>query len=1170
MSLEQMKPASADPDVGAHGTLISRRGPGATPQPDPPGATPPPDPPSATPTLDSPVPAANIGDVATVHARDLRAVDPVHGLRVIPRDEYAALEPFARGGIGRILRARDRNLHRPVALKELLSPSRRAEQRFVREALLTARLQHPGIVPSYQAGRWPSGEPFYAMKLVAGRSLAERIEAATSFHERLALLPRAVALADAVAYAHSQRIIHRDLKPENVLLGDFGETVVIDWGLAKDLSAPETDAPDLDEAHPQALSTDSRGLTVVGTVMGTPVYMPPEQASGEPVDERADVYSLGAILYHLIAGAPPFSGASAAEILLQVTGEGPRRIEEVQPGIPRELATIIRKAMSQRPEDRYPSARELADDLRRFQAGQLVASHHYGAAERLRRLIRRYRAPLAGAAAALALVAVVGVVSVRQIVDARDIAEAALAEAERHADALAYEHARVAAPTQPTRALELLAGLHDTRAWRRTRMIAADADARDRGVELRGHLAGISRLTFSADSREIVTTSDDCTARVWDLGARTARTLVGHTDEVWRAAYSPDGRTLATSSRDATVRVWDLATGAERRVLREHTRGARALMFAGDGSLISGGDDDRLLRWDVASGETVELARCRAGSFDHDGDRLVCVDLDERGLTVFDLAGGLSYHLDVPGGMNSRYELVPQRDEVIFATFTNVERWSWSTDEVSVLGLIPMGLRSLSVAPDGRTLALAGSDHEIVVWSEAGPSAAFPHSGGLMRRLEFSPNGGELYAAGADRLVHAIRLEDGHRRELSDFTERTSFLAVSPDGRLLAGASYDGGARVWSLGRREHRLGGKLRAAAIDAEQRTIYTAETDGLVRSWALADGELDAPRRSFRARDVPIASLASLSDERLLLQYVDGEAHIHGTDGARLETLPPLPQGAVRLLPSPDFRYVAASVRAASPSSYVWDLRAGTRRNLANGERFNTAWLDDHTLAIASDGTSVVAHDLDTGAETPLIQDFLRLGAIAVSDDRRYVLAGGQSHLLHVLDRQTGEKRQVQLSNISSMMRLTVIPGTTRVLVVSELSKLEIWDFVALRRVGSLQGSGSPPSLLSSAPSGMLLSQAEDYSIRLWDLEGEESRGLGAVSGNAYELFYTPSSHAVAFTADGVFIWDDHLPFGEAALTRWLERAQTATAILSTTPDERPACAPLGERQREPRGP
>ena len=202
-------------------------------------------------------------------------------LPIVDAASYELHGEVAQGGIGRVLRAQDRRLGRPVALKHLLDPRADAEKRFVREALVTARLQHPAIVPIYEAGRWPNGEPFYAMKLVSGRSLEDMIAEQRTVESRLGLLRHVLAAADAVAYAHAQRVIHRDIKPANVLCGDFGETVVIDWGLARDLR----DEEDAQTRSPDPATLAGARLTLAGSVIGTPAYMPPEQASGLSVDE---------------------------------------------------------------------------------------------------------------------------------------------------------------------------------------------------------------------------------------------------------------------------------------------------------------------------------------------------------------------------------------------------------------------------------------------------------------------------------------------------------------------------------------------------------------------------------------------------------------------------------------------------------------------------------------------------------------------------------------------------------------------------------------------------------------------------------------------------------------------------------------------------------------------
>jgi serine/threonine-protein kinase len=225
-----------------------------------------------------------------------------------------------------------------------------------------------------------------------------------------------------MAFAHSERIIHRDLKPGNVLVGPFGETVVVDWGLAKDLARPAEDDPPV----ASLVSPRADDKTVVGTVMGTPHYMPPEQARGEAVDERADVYALGAILYYMLTGAPPHAGKTAAETLAAARSDRPEPVEALEPEVPQELAAIVHKAMAMQPSERYPSAGEMAADLKRFQTGQLVSVHRYSAWDLLRRWVRRHRAAVGVAAVltvALAGSVVAGVLGTRR--------QARVAEAER-------------------------------------------------------------------------------------------------------------------------------------------------------------------------------------------------------------------------------------------------------------------------------------------------------------------------------------------------------------------------------------------------------------------------------------------------------------------------------------------------------------------------------------------------------------------------------------------------------------------------------------------------------------------------------------------------------------------------------------------------------------------
>ena len=372
---------------------------------------------------------------------------------------FELLDELARGGLGRVFRARDPRTGRIVAIKEVLRPQQEIILRFAREALVTANLQHPSIVPVYEVGRWPSGEPFYAMKLVEGRTLDALIGEAKTQVQRLALLAHVIDVAEALAYAHGEHVIHRDLKPANVLVGSYGETVVIDWGLAKNLATGEEI-----EALPVASTIPPEsGETIAGSVLGTPAYMPPEQAIGDKVDERADVYAIGAILYHALSGVRPFAQAKTLDELLElVVREKPAPLAELAPELPPELVAIVEHAMARDPAQRYPTAQGIAKDLRDFQAGKLVGAHEYTTWQLIRRWVGQHKAVVATAAIALGVLIVVGALGVWRITNERDEAQRqrgiAQTEREEARDARALAEKRFTESLQELARQALIAG----------------------------------------------------------------------------------------------------------------------------------------------------------------------------------------------------------------------------------------------------------------------------------------------------------------------------------------------------------------------------------------------------------------------------------------------------------------------------------------------------------------------------------------------------------------------------------------------------------------------------------------------------------------------------------------------------------------------------------------
>lgn len=279
-------------------------------------------------------------------------------------NRYELREELGAGGMGRVYNALDRQFSREVAVKQLLDEGTlEARERFATEALVTGNLEHPGIPSVYERGGGDGSPMFYAMRKVRGRTLKAALSESRDLSERLKLVPAIVRVAQTLAYAHSQGVIHRDIKPSNIVIGKYGETFVLDWGIAKVRGiATTTSTKDSGVA-----STDS-SQTAYGSVIGTPAYMAPEQAAGnvDVLDERTDVFALGAILYHLLSGRAPYHADTIDSVLDQArTGEW-EPIETAAPKAPRALRVICDKAMSRGQDERYQSATEIAHDLESF------------------------------------------------------------------------------------------------------------------------------------------------------------------------------------------------------------------------------------------------------------------------------------------------------------------------------------------------------------------------------------------------------------------------------------------------------------------------------------------------------------------------------------------------------------------------------------------------------------------------------------------------------------------------------------------------------------------------------------------------------------------------------------------------------------------------------------
>ena len=466
---------------------------------------------------------------------------------------YGIGKELGRGGMGTVFRAWDFDLDRAVALKvlnEVIEDDERFAARFIREARVAARLQHPAIVPVYDVGRNPEGKLYFTMRLVDGTTLGEVVRRAARRRRGLARVHALPPARDvpgdfctAIAYVHEHGIVHRDLKPDNVMLGAYGEVLVMDWGIAKALSDAGRPEDDEVSAAPAGALAVARAHTVAGAVMGTPAFMAPEQARGEAVVTPLwDVYALGAILHYLLTGRVPERATAVRGRPVEETLVPPRTLD---PTLPPELDAICMRALAREPEARYPSAKALADDVQALLEQRPVSAFREGALRRAWKWARRHKRPLAGVFAVLLLAA--------------SAAFASRAVAARAAREVARAHARGAAETFRSARAELPKGPRDPAAIRAARdrvlglgMTALEAAEALRALAPAEEMARRGAFDAALSLGEVAIEEEQ-----WGLAASAfERARDAHVDDARAAgaiASVEEARTRKAEERKATV-----------------------------------------------------------------------------------------------------------------------------------------------------------------------------------------------------------------------------------------------------------------------------------------------------------------------------------------------------------------------------------------------------------------------------------------------------------------------------------------------------------------------------------------------------------------------------------------------------------------------------------------
>ncbi len=783
---------------------------------------------------------------------------------------YEELRTVAKGGMGRILLVRDSVLHREVAMKQLLPglPGASAAPgaatadmlttplaaRFLQEARVTGQLEHPAIVPVYELGTRKDGALYYTMRLVKGRSLEEEIAARGDLADRLRLLPHFLDLCQAVAFAHSRDIIHRDLKPLNVMIGEFGETVVIDWGIAKVGKGHDIHAREFREQVDmyRAGGPEATVKTAYGQTLGSPYYMPPEQSGGDPdlVDARSDVYALGATLYAILAGRPPYHGITVREFLERVGSFDPKPVVSVEPRAPKELAAVCARAMARRPEDRYATAAELAEEVDRYLSGGLVSAYEYHVSELFRRFVRRHRAILATAGAAAAALLVLGVYSYLRVSNERDFAleQQAAAVAERGRAEAARDEARqaqAASDEQRARAERELyfanialaqRSIQETR-MEQARALVDAAPAAHRDWEW-AWLAGETRpeglllkaggvfTAFADQGRQLITAQPNGT--LTGSGTADGGQVRVYLDKAgFGGAFAVDaaGARLAAAVQKS-ISVWNTSDGAEIFHFDEPGQAfPRAfLALSADGSRLAALNTDKKMRvWALPGGEvlyeSIVATHQGFGVFlNRDGSLMLLATarMGETGMVrnvdLLRLPSGESAGHLALDDVQSLHGAAFSPDGVLVALALDDRVEIWDTGEWKERQKLPGRAgysEALAFSPDSRTFAAATTDGSLLVWpvgAEKERRIAGAHKDGI-RVVAFSPDGKMLATAGFDRTARLWEMPDARPAGVLRGHDQSLFsVAFSPDGNMAATGSFDGAARLWDLRRELDRV----------------------------------------------------------------------------------------------------------------------------------------------------------------------------------------------------------------------------------------------------------------------------------------------------------------------------------------------------------------------------